>query len=75
MADEAIFHCKYCAAPIGTQNGVALIVGVVKFTYALWMQCLVCKRRVRWLPVLKISLERGVASKEVAPDGRPGVES
>lgn len=75
MDDEAIFHCKHCAAPIGTQNGAALIVGLVRFTYAIWMECLVCKRRVKWRPVLKISLERNAASKDVAQPNAPGVES
>lgn len=75
MGDEAIFHCKHCGAPIGTQNGAALVVGVVRFTYAIWMVCLVCKRRVNWRPVLKISMENNVASKDIAQTAPSGVES
>jgi hypothetical protein len=73
--ETLIFRCKHCGAPIGAQTDAALIVGAVRFVLAVTMECLLCKRTVRWRPALKISLIRDVASKHIAQTGAQGVES
>lgn len=76
MPDALIFRCKHCDAPIGAQTDAALIVGAAKFFFTVTMECLLCKRTLRWKPGPSFSrAPRDVASKDVARDAPPGVES
>jgi hypothetical protein len=73
--DTLIFRCRHCGAPIGAQTDAALIVGAVRFAMVVTMECLICRRTVRWRPAPKISLMRNIAAKDVAQNDALGVES